>query len=209
MQEILPGLFHWTTFHEGVRANVSSYYARPAEVVIDPRVPEEGLGAFAELGDPQQIVLTTGLHRRHAERFAEELGIPIRAPLPARERLGDELDFEPYNHADAIGPGVTAIEIDVLCPDEYALHLAVAEGALVIADGITNYGSLGFFPDDLLGAHPERVKHGLKNAFGAQLQRDFDHLLFAHGDPVVGNGKRVLRDFVTSPVGYAEYGQVL
>jgi hypothetical protein len=209
MQEILPGLFHWTTFHEGIGANVSSYYARPAEVIIDPRVPDEGPGVFSELGAPQQVVLTTGLHTRHAKQLAEELGIPIRAPLQARERLGDELDFEPYNDADEIAPGVTAIEIDVLCPDEYALHVDVAEGALAIADGITNYGSLGFFPDDLLGAHPDRVKHGLKNAFRAQLQRDFDHLLFAHGDPVVGHGKRILRDFVTSPVGHAEYGQVL
>jgi hypothetical protein len=209
MQEILPGLFHWTTFHEDVRANVSSYYVQPAEAIIDPRVPEEGLGVFAQLGDPQQVILTTGLHRRHAERFAEELGMTIRAPLQARERLGDELDFEPYNDADEVAPGITAIEIDVLCPDEYALHVDVAEGALAIADGITNYGSLGFFADDLLGAHPERVKEGLKNRFRAQLERDFDHLLFAHGDPVVGNGKRILRDFVTSPVGHAEYGQVL
>jgi len=209
MQEILPGLFHWTTFHDGVGSNVSSYYVRPAEVVIDPRVPDQGIAALDELGDPRQIVLTTGLHRRHAEQIAQELGIPIRAPRQARERLGDELDFEPYDDAAELAPGIRAIEIGVLCPDEYALHVAVGDGALAIADGITNYGSLGFFPDGLLGADPERVKQGLRSRFGAQLERDFDHLLFAHGDPVVGGGKRILRDFVTSPVGRPELGQVL
>ena len=25
MHEILPGLWHWTTFHDGIRARVSSY----------------------------------------------------------------------------------------------------------------------------------------------------------------------------------------
>ena len=28
------------------------------------------------------------------------------------------------------------------------------------------------------------------------LERDFEHLLFAHGDPIVGNGKTALRAFV-------------
>jgi hypothetical protein len=209
MREIIPGLFHWTTVHEDIHAPVSSYYVQPAGVVIDPRIPDEGLGVFESLGTPQQIVLTTGLHVRHSEQFAQEFRIPIRAPLQARERLGDSVDFEPYNDADEIAPGVRGIEIDILCPDEYALLVDVDEGALAIADGITNYGSLGFFADDLLGAHPDRVKQGLKNAYRAQLQRDFDHLLFAHGDPIVGNGKTKLRDFVTSPVGHPEFGQVL
>jgi Metallo-beta-lactamase superfamily len=209
MREILPGLFHWTTVHEDINAPVSSYYVQAAGVVIDPRIPDEGLGAFGSLGTPQQIVLTTGLHLRHSEQFAQEFGIPIRAPLQARERLGDRVDFEPYGDADEIAPGVRAIEIDLLCPDEYALHVEVAEGALAIADGITNYGSMGFFADDLLGAHPDRVKEGLRNAYRAQLGRDFDHLLFAHGDPIVGNGKAKLRDFVMSPAGHPEVGQVL
>jgi Metallo-beta-lactamase superfamily len=208
MQEILPGIFHWTTFNEDIRSNVSSYYVRPAEAIIDPRLPDRGIDALRELGDPQQVVLTTGLHRRHSEQIAQELGIPIRAPLQARERLGDELDFEPYTDADEIAPGLHAIEIGVLCPDEYALHVAVGEGALAFADGIANDGSLGFFPDGLLGADPDRVKQGLKDAYRAQLERDFDHLLFAHGAPVVGDGKRILRDFVTSPVGSPESGQV-
>jgi hypothetical protein len=208
MQEILPGLFHWTSFHEGIGSNVSSYFVRPAGVIVDPRLPDEGAAVFGELGDPQQIVLTTGLHRRHSEQIAQELGIPIRAPLQARERLGDDLDFEPYDDADEIGPGVRAIQIDVLCPDEYALHVEVAEGALAIADGIANDGSLGFFPDNLLGAHPDRIKEGLTSAYRAELQRDFDHLLFAHGEPVIGDGKRILRDFLTSPVRHAEYGQM-
>jgi len=36
--EILPGVLHWTTLHEGIDAPVSSYAVVPAGVVIDPRV---------------------------------------------------------------------------------------------------------------------------------------------------------------------------
>ena len=38
------------------------------------------------------------------------------------------------------------------------------------------------------------------------LERDFEHLLFAHGEPLVGGGKSALRDFVAKPVGEPDFG---
>jgi hypothetical protein len=210
IHELVPGLLHWTTHHEELGARVSSHLVEPAGVVIDPRVPAGGLDALAGRAKPQQAILTTGLHLRHAERFREAFGCKIVAPREARKRLGDAVDFEVYNDHDEIAPGVRAIEIDVLAPDEYALHVAIDEGAIVFADALTNYGgALGFFGDSLLGAHPDRVKAGLKEAFRGILLRDFDHLLFAHGDPIIGGGKAALREFLERPVGYPEYGQAL
>jgi hypothetical protein len=91
---------------------------------------------------------------------------------------------------------VTAIAVDAIAPDEYALHLDVAEGALAFADGLTNSRGLGFVPDGLLGDDPQGVKRGLLDAFGRLLALDFDHLLFAHGEPLIGGGKAALREFV-------------
>jgi hypothetical protein len=199
MQEIAPGIHHWTAFRDTIGTTVSSHWVEPAGVVIDPLLPDEGLDPFerAEVG-PQQVLLTTGLHRRHAERIAEAFSIPIRAPREAADRLGDRLDFEPYGDGDELAPGVQAVRIGVLCPDEYALHVTVSQGAIAFADGLHHYGgALGFFSDDLLGDDPEAVKRGLREQFRALLERDFDHLLFAHGDPIVGGGKRALRDFAT------------
>ncbi|HEV7885792.1 MAG TPA: hypothetical protein VGO81_19620 [Solirubrobacteraceae bacterium] len=208
MREVIPGIFHWTTLHESIGVRVSSYYVEPAGIVIDPKVPEEGLEALP--GTPQQVVLTTGLHDRDAQRFADAFDIPIRASFEAAERLGDALTIEPFNDGDEVAPGVTAIVIDVLCPDECALHIAVDKGAIAFADGLIRYGdALAFVPDDLLGAHPDRVKEGLKQAFLGLLTRDFDHLLFAHGEPLIGGGKAALRDFATSPVGHEDFGQAL
>jgi len=173
-------------------------------------VPDEGLDAFAGRDRPQQVVLTSGLHARHAERFAESFGCVIRASPEALERLEGSLDAQRYSEGDEIAPGIVAIHIGKLCPDEYALHIAVAEGAIAFADGLVRYGeALGFVSDALIGENADAIKAGLKGAFRGLLTRDFDYLLFAHGDPLVGGGKAALRDFVKRPVGYEDYGQAV
>lgn len=210
MRELIPGVLHWTTFHEQISARVGSHYVEPAGALIDPRVPEEGLDAFAGRGRPQQVVLTSGLHARHADRFADAFGCVIRASPQALERVGGALDAEPYRDGDEVAPGITAIHIGKISPDEYALHVALGDGAIVFADGLIRYaGTLGFVPDELIGDDPAAVKDGLKDAFRGLLTRDFDHLLFAHGDPLIGGGKAALRDFLQQPVGEEDYGQVV
>jgi hypothetical protein len=208
MHEIFPGVFHWTTFHEPINARVSSYYVQPAGIVIDPKVPEDGFEALP--AQPQQVVLTIGLHHRDAPSFAEQFGIPVRASREAAERLRGRLEVEEFTDGDEVAPGVTAIHIGKIAPDESALHIAVGEGAISFADGLIRYGgALGFVPDSLIGDDPSGVKQGLKDAFRGLLTRDFDHLLFAHGEPLVGGGKAALREFVESPVGHEDFGPVL
>jgi hypothetical protein len=177
--------------------------------VIDPKVPDTGLEALP--GRPQQVVLTSGHHNRDAEKFADTFDVPIRASHEAAAYLDGRLAIEPFGHGDEVAPGVTAIHIGKLSEDEGALYLTgVPGGAIALADGLNRYGgALGFFPDELLGAHPDRVKAGLKDAFRGLLLRDFEHLLFAHGEPIVGGAKTTLRHFLESPVGYEESGQVL
>jgi hypothetical protein len=71
MQEIAPGIFHWTAFHKGIGMRVSSYYVEPAGVVIDPMVPEDGLDVFEGHEPPRQALLTTRHHYRGCDEFAE------------------------------------------------------------------------------------------------------------------------------------------
>ena len=210
MKELIPGLFHWTTFHDAIRARVSSFYVEPAAALIDPRVPDEGLDAFAGRRRPQQVVLTSGLHARHADRFADAFGCVVRASPQALDRLGGALEAEPYTDGDEVAPAITAVHIGKLSPDEYALHIALDAGAIAFADGLIRYaGALGFVPDALIGDDAEAVKEGLKDAFRGLLTRDFDHLLFAHGDPLIGGGKAALRDFLQQPAGKEDYGSVV
>ncbi len=43
---------------------------------------------------------------------------------------------------------------------------------------------------------PERTKAALREAYGRIAELDFDTLLLAHGNPIVGGGREALRDFV-------------
>lgn len=208
MQEIAPGIHHWKTFHEPIGAEVSSYLIEPAGIVIDPKVPEHGLDELPVR--PQQVVLTSGHHLRDAMVFAEELGIPVRASRQAAEHIGAQDEIATFEDGDEVAPGVTAIHIGKLSDDEGALYIEAGGGAIALADALNRYGeALGFFPDELLGDHPERVKAGLMDAFTGLLERDFEHLLFAHGEPLVGKGKSALREFVQHPVGQEHFGQQL
>jgi hypothetical protein len=191
---------------------VSSYYVEPAGVLIDPKVPEEGLDALAGRVRPQQVVLTSGHHTRDAQRVAEAFGCVVRASPEGRERIGDALETQEYADREELAPGVRALRIGVLSPDEYALHLTATEPALALADAVLHYGgALGFPPDPLLGDDPQAVKDGLKNRLRGLIESEvqFDHLLFAHGDPLLRRGREALREFVTSPVGQEDFGQSL
>jgi hypothetical protein len=206
VRELFPGVFHWTAFHPGIGARVSSYYIAPASVVLDPKLPEGGWDALPD--SPQQIILTSGHHARDARALSEMFGIPVRASHEAAEHLGDALQVETFRDGDEVAPGITSIHIGELSADEGALYIALDRGAIAFADGVhRSDGSLGFFSDRLLGDHPERVKRGLARAFGRLLELDFDHLLFAHGEPLIGGGKAALRDFAADVVGDQELGQ--
>jgi hypothetical protein len=52
-----------------------------------------------------------------------------------------------------------------------------------------------FFADWLLGDEPEGVKAGLRESYRGLLDLDFDNLIFAHGDPLIGGGKEALSRF--------------
>ncbi len=68
---------------------------------------------------------------------------------------------------------------------------------MALADGVTRDGDgpLSFVPDQYMGDDIEGVKSGLKQSYRQLLQRDFDHLLLAHGNPWIEGGKQALREF--------------
>src|SRR6187399_2585625 len=77
MQEVLPGVWHWTAEHPKIGIEVSSHWVPAAGALIDPLLPPaEGMDAFREQ-PPDLILLSNRHHLRHAERFAEEFGCTI------------------------------------------------------------------------------------------------------------------------------------
>lgn len=198
MNEIADGFFHWTTFHEGIGHEVSSYYVEPAATVIDPRVPEEGLDHFAGR-NIDRVVLTNRHHYRHADRFVARFDVPVLVDEPGAEDVEGRPGVTTFAFGDEVAPGITAHAIDPVWPDEGALHIALGKGWLALGDGAMHYGEkIHFVPDSLLGDDPGRTRELLRTGYGRLLDLDFDGLLFSHGTPITDDGKAALRAFVDS-----------
>ena len=200
MEEIVPGLFHWRSFHERIGQQVSSYYYEPSRTLIDPRVPSEGLEWF-EGREPRLILLTNRHHYRQSGHFQDAFDCPVfchRAGL--HEFAGTLEKVEGFSFGEEVAPEIVALEVGAICPEETALYLREAGGgAMAFADGLvrsSSDGSLGFVPDFLLGEDPEEVKRGLRRSLQHLLDEPFENLLFAHGRPLVGGGKETLAAFL-------------
>jgi hypothetical protein len=196
-------VFHWSAIHPHIHTRVSSYWLEDGGVVLDPLVPSEGgLEWFAARAHPPRaVVLSNRHHYRHAGEFAERFGCPVwcnRAGLhefthgePVRGfEFGDEL----------LGPA-RALEMGAICVDDTALALP-AHNALVLADGVVRggrYGGdgpLGFVPDSLMDDPPATKRALLASCARLLEEFEFEHLLLAHGGPVIGEGRKLLQELV-------------
>ncbi|HEY2603543.1 MAG TPA: hypothetical protein VGI67_18445 [Thermoleophilaceae bacterium] len=199
MEEIAPGIFHWTAFHDGIGMDVHSYYVPEAVTLIDPMEPDEGLDWFAEHGPPERILLSNRHHYRHSGRFVDRYGCRVLCHKSGLHEFEGGAAVQGFEFGREVAPGITAYEVDSLCPEESALHIEVGAGALSVADGVVQWPGrkgLAFVPDNLMGDDPDDVKDGLRAAY-ARLADElaFDTLLMAHGSPVVGDGRQQLRAF--------------
>lgn len=194
MNEILPGVVHWKKVHPNLGIEVSSYYLVDDRVLIDPMEPEEGMDWFREHGPPEHALLSNRHHYRDCGRFVEAFGCSVRASRPGMHEFDAGDPVEPFDYGDDLPGGVKAHEVDVICPDEAALHIP-GKSALCVADGVINYGALGFVPDQYIGDDPDAIKRGLRESYARLVELDFDSLLVAHGEPIVGGANDALRAF--------------
>jgi hypothetical protein len=198
MEEITPGLWHWTARHPKIGIEVSSYFVPEHALLLDPLIPPEGPERLEQLARPREILLTNRHHWRDCSKLIERFGCTVRAPRVGMHEFTDAQPVDPYDPGDALlGGAVTVYEVGVLCPDESALHIP-SVSALAVADGVIHYGALEFVSDDLMD-DPEDTKAGLKAAYARLADElEFDNLLTAHGTPVVGGARGALRDFAAT-----------
>ncbi len=198
MNEILPGIYHWTAAHPKIKVEVSSYYLAEECVLIDPLAPPEGLRALPTR--PQHILLTNRHHYRDSGKFVDEFGCTVHCVDQGLHEFTHGEKVEPFRFGDSLPGNILAVEIGAICPDETALHIRRVEGVFALADGVIREqdGPLGFVPDQYMGGDLGAVKKALKASYRRLLERDFDHLLLAHGWPWVRGGKQALREFVES-----------
>lgn len=226
MQEVLTGVFHWQAVHPKIGVEVDSYWlegggAQGAQgggtgtagtqdggvqgggVLIDPLIPlDAGLQWFAQRPSPPSAILLSNRHHyRDSARFAERFHCPVLCSQKGLHEFSSGERVQGFAFRDRLPGGVIAHEVDAICPDETALYIP-ASRALVIADGVVlggphgEEGLIGFVPDSLMD-DPQRTKEGLLSAFSRLLEElDFQHLLLAHGGPLIADGRRQLEDLI-------------
>lgn len=203
MHEVLPGIFHWTARHPVIKVQVSSYWLDQAGVLIDPLVPPHvGLDWFGERPCPPSAVLLSNRHHyRESGRFVERFGCSVHCNRLGLHEFSDGRAVEGFAIGEELPGGVVACELDAISPDDTALHIPQVR-ALALADGVVlggphgQDGLLGFVPDSLMD-DPPATKRGLLEGCSRLLgELDFEHLLLAHGGPVVGDGRERLQELV-------------
>ena len=200
MEEIATGIWHWSAPHPRIRIVVHSYYLPEERVVLDPIAPVERLDFFEffeEHGAPTQVLLTNRHHYRSSGDFVERFGARVRCVSEGMHEFTRGEPVEPFDVGDEPVTGVFVHRVGAICPDETALHIPVRR-ALALADGAVRWepgGPLAFVPDQFMD-EPEKTKEGLRAAYRRLAEElDFDHLLLAHGDPFVGDGREALAVF--------------
>jgi hypothetical protein len=195
VDEIAPGIWHWSATHPRIKIVVHSYYLPEEQVLIDPIAPDD-LGWFEEHGPPRDVLLTNRHHYRSSGEFVERFGVTVHCVREGMHEFGSGVEVVPFDVGDELPGGIVAHGVGAICPDETALHIP-ARDALAVADGAVRWeegGPLVFVPDQFMD-EPEATKEGLRASYRRLAALDFRHLLLAHGEPFVGNGREALAAF--------------
>jgi len=202
VNEILPGVFHWSALYPKIGQVVHSHYWARGKTAIDPLLPDDPQPVIDELRERGlvQIVLSNRHHWRSSSELVEAFpDTPVLCNDRGLYEFADDhgRDVEPYGVGALVAPGMRALEVGAICDDDTGLLMDTAGGALLFADALIVWErQLAFVPDFLLG-DPEQDKRNLLTALQRLLdENEFDNLLFAHGDPVIGGGREALRAFV-------------
>ncbi len=200
MEEIAPGLWHWTARHPHIGSTVSSYYLENECVLLDPMFPPDGPDWFSARDTaPRHIVLSNRHHDRDSWRLRDAYQCEVHCIANGVHELDGRGPVTVFQFGDELPGGIVVHEVGAICPDETALHIP-AHRALACADGVVRWpgvDGLTFVPDWLMD-EPAQTKEELRAAYRGLLDLEFDHLLLAHGEPLVDDAKAALRSFVDS-----------
>jgi len=113
MKEILPNIYHWTTFHEGIQSMVHSYYVenKRTAFLIDPRIPTQGLAWFHKHRLPTNIYLTNRLHFRHSAEFTNEFGCQVWCHRKGLSHFAKNQTVKSFVDRQRLPGGVIALNV--------------------------------------------------------------------------------------------------
>ena len=199
IREVEPGIHHWTAIHPRLRLPVDSYYIEPARMVLDPMVPREGLEWFererppARSSSPTDTISAIASATRRRSAVRSVAARPACTSSSAARRSRGSRSGRSWRR----GSSHTSWERSAPTTPRYTSRTPAAARSR-FADGLARPrgGGLTFVPGFLMGDDPTPVRAGLRESLRRLLDLEFDNLLFAHGEPLIGGGKVALREFV-------------
>lgn len=199
MREIVDGVFHWKAVHPKIGVEVGCHFVVGSRTAIDPLLPDEGVEWFAERG-VERVLLSTRHHLRQAPELGAHFGCPILCHESGLDEFEDGPEVEGFAFGERLADDVVALEMDAISPDDTVLRIEAGGGALLFADSLVNRDLPGFVSDRLIGDDPEGIKRRIRAHCDALLEGErFEHLLFAHGDPLLDHGREALRAIASGP----------
>ncbi len=204
MQEVLPELFHWSARHPKLGIEVSSYWLDAEGIAIDPLLPSEVMDWLRERpARPTDVLLSNRHHYRDSGALVHEFDATVHCNAAGLHEFEEAQAVRGFEPGHMLAGGVIAFEIDAISPDDTALVLpglraVVLADAVIRMEGREEGGPLRFVSDGLMD-DPERDKAAIVAALKRLLAEvDFDHLLLAHGGPVIGDGREQLQRFASA-----------
>jgi hypothetical protein len=202
MEEILPGIWHWAVPNPSIGGALVSSYWLDSGVFVDPLPPPDvELEWFAERPTPPTaVVLANRHHYRASALLHERFGCQVHVPATGLYQFTNGEPVVGYAPRDTMPGGLGAVEVGALSPDDGGLYLASAS-AIWLADTVVRSmtdpeSGIGWVPDSLMD-DPPLTKRRLLAAFTRVLDEfEFEHLLLAHGLPLVSDGRRKLEQLV-------------
>jgi glyoxylase-like metal-dependent hydrolase (beta-lactamase superfamily II) len=109
VQELAPGLWHWSAQHPHIRSEVSSYFLANERALLDPMLPSGGARCLREQGrEPEHVVLTNRHHDRDAWRLRAEFGCEVHCIATGPHELDGRGPATPFEFGDEL-PGVDGL----------------------------------------------------------------------------------------------------
>ena len=193
---VAPGLFTWQAYDGSVKADLcSSAVATTAGLVlIDPiQLAPAPLAELTCHGSITGIVVTNENHERAAAEFVATSHAPVFMHEILQDRIGlPNLVRVPDN--SAISAGLTAVHVDGAPAGEIALIYTENGGTLVVGDALINFEPYRF---TFLPAKYCTDSKVMRRSLAKLLDYRFERILFAHGTPIIRDGRGRLEQLLS------------
>lgn len=211
VEQIAPGLWRWTGYHEEWKEEVGSVYCETDDgvVLIDPLVPPEDADRFwkaldrdvERLAGDVHVLVTVFWHARSAAALVGRYGARVWAPTRGKQAIARRAGVvtDAYRPDDPLPGGIRAFrsgraaEVVFWIPQHQALvpgDALLGEGAR--EGGAPSTGALGLHlcPQSWLpeGTTPADLARTLQPVLDLPVER----VLVSHGEPVLDGAREAL-----------------